>query len=164
MSSRHAAECLRLLVERHQRNDGEARDAANRLDRGLELVEVVERLDHEEVGAASLEDRRLLGEQLRARLGAELDVAEWPDRARDEDGVPGHLARLACAAYTRGVDLLELVLGAARGELGPELKVRRRRSDIVVGSFASGTNGNGSAVSSSPAAAASRPSSASQRS
>ena len=64
LARRHAGERLGALVEGHQRDDRQARDAAHRLDRVDELLEVVERLDHEEVGAAALEDRGLLGEEL----------------------------------------------------------------------------------------------------
>ena len=48
-----------------------------------ELVEVVERLDHEEVDAAALEELRLLGED--ARRGPSTGAAERADRAGDED-------------------------------------------------------------------------------
>ena len=97
---RHAAEGLRLVVERHQRDDRQTRHAADGLDRGFELVEVVERLDHEQVRAAAFEDRRLLGEQLGSRLGTQLDVAERADRARDEDVAARYLARFAREADT----------------------------------------------------------------
>ena len=65
------------------------------LDRQLELVQVVERLEHEEVGAAALEDPRLLGEELQMALRAQLDVAERPDRAADEHVAAAHLAGVA---------------------------------------------------------------------
>ena len=60
----HAGERLGALVEGQQSHDREARDAANGLHRVDELLEVVERLDHEEVGAPAFEDRGLLGEEL----------------------------------------------------------------------------------------------------
>ena len=76
-------------VEGHQRDDRERRDAADGLDRGDELVEVEERLEHEQVDAAALEDLRLLAEEL-ALLGRvePLDVADRADRAGDEDVAP----------------------------------------------------------------------------
>ena len=66
----HAGERLGALVEGQQRDDRQARDAAHRRDRVDELVEVVERLEHEQVGAAAFEDRRLLGEELGAHARA----------------------------------------------------------------------------------------------
>ena len=66
----HAAHRHRVAVEAHQRHDRQAGDGTDGGDRDLELVEVVERLEHEHVGAAALEDPRLLGERRR------------PDRAR----------------------------------------------------------------------------------
>ena len=99
----------------------------------LELVEVVERLDHEDVGAAAFEDRRLLREELGARLRPQLDVAERPDRARDEDVAAGHLARLARQADARRVDPLELVLEEARRELRPVRAERVRLDQLGAG-------------------------------
>ena len=64
----HAGERLGVLVEGQERDDRQRGDASHRRDRVVELVEVVERLEHEQVGAALLEDRGLLGEQL-APLG-----------------------------------------------------------------------------------------------
>ena len=65
-ASRHAGERLRLLVERHQRDHRQARDAAHGFDRVDELLEVVERLDHEQVRAAALEHAGLLARTRRA--------------------------------------------------------------------------------------------------
>src|SRR5437667_162682 len=55
-----ASERLAVAVEGHQRDDRQARDGADRGDRGLEVGQVEERLDHEQVGAAALEQGRLL--------------------------------------------------------------------------------------------------------
>ena len=52
---RDAAERLRVLVEGEQAHDRQRGDRAHRADRGEELVELVERLDHEEVDAATFE-------------------------------------------------------------------------------------------------------------
>ena len=128
-----AAERLRVLVERHQRDDRQRRNSANRLDRRLQLVEVVERLEHEEVGAAAFEDRRLLGEEVAARLGPELDVPERTDRAGDEDVAAGDLARLPREADGRRVDLPELVLEEMRGELRPVRAERVRLDQLRAG-------------------------------
>ena len=84
---------------------GSARHRADRRDRRLELVEVEERLDHEEVGAAALEHR--------APAPRTRALASGPDRAGDEDLAPGHLARLAREPHGLGVDPLELVLEEA---------------------------------------------------
>ena len=86
-------EGLGALVEGHQGHDREARHAPYRLDRVHDLTEVVERLDHEQVGAPAFEDARLLGEELAAdAAGGRLP--DRPDRAGDEDVPPGRLARL----------------------------------------------------------------------
>ena len=67
-----AAERLAVRVEGHQRDDRQRRDRADGVDRGDELVQVEERLEHEQVDAASLEHLRLLGEEraLRRRRSA----------------------------------------------------------------------------------------------
>ena len=66
-------------------------------DRGLELLQLEERLDGEEVDAAAFEHRGLLGEDLHALVcrDAAAGLAERPDRAGDEDVAAGDLARLA---------------------------------------------------------------------
>ena len=112
----HAGERLGRLVEGHQRDDRQARHAAHGLDRIDELLEVVEGLDHEEVGAAALEDRRLLGEQVvpQARRGR---LADRADRAGDEDLAAGHVARLPRELDRRGVDRLDVVLEEVAREL-----------------------------------------------
>jgi hypothetical protein len=76
-----------------------------RLDRDHELVEVEERLEHEQVCPAPLQDRRLLGEEPGSLFEVRV-VAERADRAPDEDVAPGDLARLACEADAGGDDLL----------------------------------------------------------
>ena len=90
---------------------GSDETAADRLDRRDELVEVEERLDHEQVDAAALEHARLLGVQrpVLARV-EDLQLAERPDRAGDQHVAPGDVARLARQADARRVDRLELVL------------------------------------------------------
>ena len=62
----HAGQRLGALVERQQRDDRQTRDAAHRLDRIDDLLEVVERFDHEEVGAAAVEHCGLLREEVAA--------------------------------------------------------------------------------------------------
>ena len=57
-----APERLRVLVEGQERDDRQRRHGAHRADRGEELLELVERLDHEEVDAATFEKLRLLAE------------------------------------------------------------------------------------------------------
>ena len=69
VARRNPGECLGLLVERHQGDDGQARGATHRLDGLDELVEVVERLDHEQVGAATLEHSCLLRERIASDAG-----------------------------------------------------------------------------------------------
>ena len=58
-----ATECLAVRVEGHQRDDRQARRRAHRLDRGDELLEVEERLEHQQVDAAALQHLRLLAER-----------------------------------------------------------------------------------------------------
>src|ERR1051325_8191867 len=81
------------VVEREQRDDGQRGDLADALDRVDQLLEVVERLDHEEVGAPALEHRRLLGEELMPDPGARR-LAQRADRAPDEDVAADRLAGL----------------------------------------------------------------------
>ena len=129
---RHAAQRLRVLVERQQRDDRQRRDAADRADRGKQLVELVERLDHEEVDAAALEELRLLDEDGVAVLDRS---AERANRAGDEHVCAGHLARVSCDLHRRLVDpgdvVLEVVLGepAAIGAEGVRLDDVRARAD-----------------------------------
>ena len=131
---RDAAERLAVGVERHQRDDRERRDAADGLDRGDELVEVEERLEHEQVDAAALEDLRLLAEELALLGGVEpLDVADRADRAGDEDVRARHLARLAREAHRRRVDPLELVLEEVRRQLAPVGAERVRLDQLGAG-------------------------------
>ena len=80
-----AAARLGLVVEREQRHDRKRRGSADGLDRGDELIEVEERLDHEQVDAAALEHAGLLGVQRPVLARVEhLQLAERPDRACDQ--------------------------------------------------------------------------------
>ena len=76
---RNAAERLRVLVERQQADDRQRGDRAHRPDRREQLVQLVERLDHEEVDAAALQDPGLLGED---RVAVLRRTSERADRAR----------------------------------------------------------------------------------
>ena len=111
---------LGLVVEGEQRDDRQRRDRACRLDRDHELVEVEERLDHEEVDAAAFEHARLLGVE-RSVLGRveHLELAERADRAGDEDVSAGDLPRLARQAHPGRVELLERVVEHEARELPP---------------------------------------------
>ena len=115
---RDASECLPVRVEGHQRDDRERGDTAHRLDCGDELLEVEERLEHQQVDAASLQNLRLLAERL-ALLGhvEALHLAAGPDRAGDEDVRSGDLPRLAGEAHSARIDPLEVVLQEVRREL-----------------------------------------------
>ena len=117
---RKAREGLGARVEGEHREDRERSDAADAADRGLELLELEERLDGEEVDAAAFEDRGLLGEDLRALGGgdAAAGLAERPDRAGDEDVAARDLPCLARELDCAAVDRMELVLEVAGGELG----------------------------------------------
>ena len=131
---RDAAERLAVGVEGHQRDDWERRDAAHGLDRGDELVEVEERLEHEQVDAAALEDLRLLAEVLALLGGVEpLDVADRADRAGDVDVRARHLSGLAREAHRRRVDPLELVLEVVPRQLAPVGAERVRLDQLGAG-------------------------------
>ena len=91
-------------------------DAAHRLDRVDQLLEVVERLDHEQVGAAPLEHRRLLREEVAADARCRR-LAERADRAGDEHVSSRDLSRLPGELDRRRVDRLDLVLEEVAGEL-----------------------------------------------
>jgi hypothetical protein len=130
---RDAAERLAVRVEGHQGDDRQRRHRAHRRDRGDELVQVEERLQHEQVDAATLEHLRLLREE-RALLGVEpLDLPERADRAGDEDVRARDLARLTGEPDGRGVDPLELVLEEVRGELAPVGAERVRLDQLGAG-------------------------------
>ena len=87
-------------------------------DRVCQLLEVEERLEHEQVGAAALEQGGLLGEELLPALGARR-LPQRPDRAPDEHVTARQLTRLPRQLHRRGVDPLELVLEVVRRELPP---------------------------------------------
>ena len=80
LRGRDASERLPVGVEGHQRDDRQRGDAADGLDRGDELLEVEERLEHQQVDAAALEHLRLLAEGL-ALLG-DVEALELAARAR----------------------------------------------------------------------------------
>ena len=109
---------------------GSEETAADGLDRGDELVEVVERLDHEEVDAASLEELRLLGEDGVTILRR---AAERADRAGDEDVGAGDLARVARDLHCRLVDRRDVVLEVVLGELAAVRAERVRLDDLRAG-------------------------------
>ena len=124
-----AARDLRVVVERQERDDREGGDAAHRLDGDDQLLEVEERLDHEEVDAAPLEHLRLRRVE-RAVLGRveHLELAERADRPCDEDVAARDLARLAGEPHAGGVDLLERVVEEDARELAP-VRAERVRLD-----------------------------------
>src|SRR5205085_6137107 len=113
-------------VECHERDDRQARNGAHLRDRRLELVERRERLEEDDVDAAPFEQACALAV-----------LAARSDRARDEDLLARHLARLARKLYARRVDRLELVLEkmlrklrAARAER-VRLDQLRARADVA---------------------------------
>ena len=126
----HSAERLRVLVEGHQRDDRQRRHAAHGPDCELELVQVVERLDHEQVDAASGEHGRLLGELVEPPVLRVADVTERPDRAGDEDLLARDLARVACELHACGIDRLELGLEKVARELAPVAAERVRLDQL----------------------------------
>jgi hypothetical protein len=120
LARRDAGKRLGAFVEGQRRHDRKRRDAPGRVDRGLELVELVERLDHENVYAAAVEHLGLFGEDLRSLLPRQaLGVAERTDRACDEDVASGDLARLARQLHAGAVDPLQVVLEVELGQLAP---------------------------------------------
>ena len=128
---RDAAERLPVGVERHQRDERQARHTAHGLDRDEELLQVVERLQHQQVDAAALQHPGLLDEQ-RGRLGGveQLRLAEGADRAGDEDLAARHLARLPREPDAGRVDLLQLLLEVERRQLAA-IRPERVRLDQV---------------------------------
>ena len=130
----HAAGGIAVLVEGHQGDDRQRGLGAHGLDGGHQLVEVEERLDHEEVDAATLEYLRLLRVERRVVRDVEgLELAERADRPRDEDVPSRDLARLPCEAHTCGVDRLEVVLEEVGGELAPVGAERVRLDQLRAG-------------------------------
>ena len=139
---RDARERLSAAVERHQADDRKARHRADRCDRGLEIVEVEERLHHEEVGAAPLEHARLLRVEGRRLEALELDVAEGPDRAGDEDVAAADLARLAREADPFAVHALEVLLEEVLRELRPVRAERVRLDQLGAGADVADVDGH----------------------
>jgi hypothetical protein len=130
----HTGEGLRLVLERQQGDDRQARHGANSIDGDHELVEVEECLEHEQIGASPFQDRRLLGKELGALLGVRVvDVAERADRPSDEDVAPGHLAGLPSESDACGVDPLEIVLEVVTGELATVRTERVRLDQLRAG-------------------------------
>ncbi len=128
----HAGERLRTLVECQQGDDRKARHAANRLDRVDGFVQVVERLDHEQVGAAALEDLRLLGEGIPADTRDRL-LTERTDRACDEHVLARDLAGVAGELDADRVDALQLVLEEVLRELDAVRAERIRLDQLGAG-------------------------------
>jgi hypothetical protein len=87
----------------------------------LDLLEVEERLDHEEVDPPPLEEARLLEEDVVGALGsvAPLEVAERADRPRDENGHAADFPRLARELDPALHDLLEPIVEELGRELAP---------------------------------------------
>ena len=133
LARRHAGERLGALVEGHQRDDRQARDAAHRLDRVDELVEVVERLDHEEVGAAALEDRSPARANSSRRTREVADSPSGPIEPAMKTSRP-EISRASRASLTAGrVDPLEVVLEEVAGELAPVRAERVRLDQLGAG-------------------------------
>ena len=116
-----------VAVEAHQRDDRQARDGSNRLDRELELEQVVERLEHDDVDAAPLEDARLLC------VGRAVVFAGRSDRAADEHLAPGDLSRVARELHAGRVDPLEVVLQEVLRQLAPVGAERVRLDQLGAG-------------------------------
>src|SRR5207302_11207259 len=119
-----ARDRLALSIEGHERDDGQARHDAYRRDRALEIFEIEERLDHEEIDPATLEDLRLLCVPV---LGVRTD------RSGDEDVAARDLTRLAGESRPGRIDHLELVLEEVLGELRPVRAERVRLDQLRTG-------------------------------
>ena len=130
----HARERLGAFVEGQSRDDRERRDSAYGLDRRLELVQLVERFDHEEVDAAPVQEQRLLGEDLAALIGRNRgQIAQRADRPGDEDLPAGDLPCLARELHACAVDPLELVLEVLLGQFPPVCAERVRLDQVGPG-------------------------------
>ena len=132
------ARYLGVVVECQEGDDRERRDAADRPDRDHELLEVEERLHHEQVDPPPLQHLCLRRVQ-RAVLGCveDLELTQRPDRPRDEDVPAGNLPRLAGEPDARRVDLLEVAVEEHARELAPvraegvRLDELRPRGDVA---------------------------------
>ena len=120
VSGRDPAERLRVFVEGEHGHDRQARDTLDGLDRGGQLVQVEEGLDHEEVDTAAVEERRLLAEDgPTLGLVEATELAERADGAGDVDVAARDLPRLPCQLHARLVDRGDLVLEEAGAQLVP---------------------------------------------
>src|SRR5207253_9638327 len=106
------------LVEREQGYDREARYASYRFDRGFELAEVEERLEHEQVDPAPVEQPGLFGEDRPAFLRRDVsELSERPDRPGDENVLACHFAGLARELHSGLVDPGDVVLEVVGAQL-----------------------------------------------
>ena len=99
---RRTVERVAVFLRRHLRDDRQVADAPHRADGRADLVQIAERLEHEQIDAAFEERRRLLGEVrlglVDAGLAPGLDAdAERADRAGDVDLVARRVPRDARA-------------------------------------------------------------------
>ena len=108
---RRAVARVAVLLGRHLRDDRQVADRADGANRGADLVDVAEGLEHEEVDAALEERARLFGEVLLrlvdAGLPPRLDAdPERTDRAGDPGLILRGVARDARALDVDGVHLV----------------------------------------------------------
>ena len=123
----HPRERLGCLVEGHERDNRQARDAPHGEHRVLELLEVVKRLDREHVDTPAFEYQGLLGEQVRSDA-ARRALAERADRSGDEHVATRDLSCFSGEPDRGRVDRLELVLQVVRRQL-PAIGSERVRLD-----------------------------------
>ncbi len=129
---RSAVAGVPVFLGRHLRDDREVADRADRTNRGADLVDVPERLEHEELDAAFGERARLFREVLlglvHAGLAPRLDAdPERTDRAGDPGLVPRRMTR---EARPVNIDVVHLVGKTEMAQLDPVGAKRIRLDDV----------------------------------
>jgi hypothetical protein len=132
---RRAVERAAVLLRAHLRHDGQVAHAPDGVDCRPDLVQVAERLEHEQVDTALDEGPRLFAEELArfvdAGLAPGLDAdAERPDGPGDVGAIAG---RLACDPGAFFVDGRHLVGETERAELHPVGAERVGLDDVRAG-------------------------------
>src|SRR5262249_31977474 len=132
---RRAVEAAAIVFGRHLRDDRKTRHRAHRADRGLQLVEVAERLEDKEINAALGERRGLLSKRrlrfVEARPAPGLDA--YAERSNRSSYPRRIVCRLTCDSCAFEVDVVDLVGESEVRQLEPVRAERVRLDDVGAG-------------------------------
>ncbi len=130
---RNSTEGLCVLVEREERDDRKRGYVPYGCDCGGKIVQVVERLDHEQVDASPLQELRLLGKDRAPLLMESPDLAEGADRPCDEHVLPRDLTGVPGDLHRGFVDHGDVVLEVVLCELSSVCAERVRLDELCAG-------------------------------